>query len=417
MTAPRPSVTSLDILPVYGQSENRSSEAVALSQTLDAIAPEQIYYTFGLVSEAGRPVDTSGAGWGVSAMAAIDQTHPGTGFASAAGLGRVSPAFTLQFCRAARWRAAGHPEQGAIIGDHGYGGRFINEWRRDDASPIGRNQQFWMRESKRLADSFGVAIRCPYVYLFQGSSAKDQAGAAYRADFDVAHGETVTLATELFGAAPKLVVVVNGADVNTIGDIYATPGVQYRIALDYNGIIATWQRIYPINDQNAHVDPQTKMLIGETSDWAMSEVEAGRPWNVTYTVQKSGTQVVVRFALRPGETLMQRAGLYDAYGGAATCPNFGFEADGGIVSAVPDFAGDSVVLTLASASAGWLRFAHQVQDCYAMTDAGGYTMSAHRTTLFGSETRQSKLIPGQTLWRALPGFRGSFSGDSFHAEA
>jgi hypothetical protein len=417
VTAPRPSVTSLDILPVYGQSENRSSEAVALSQALDATAPGQIHYTFGMVTEAGRPVDSSGAGWGGSSMAAIDQTHPAQGFAPAAGLGRVSPAFTLQFCRAARWRAAGHPEQGAIIGDHGYGGRYINEWRRDDASPIGRNQQFWMRESKRLADGFGIAIRCPYVYLFQGSSAKDQPGAVYRADFNVAHGETVALATELFGVAPQLVVVVNGADVNTIGDVYATPGAQYRIALDYGGIIATWQRIYPINDQNAHVDPDTKLLIGETSDWAISEVEAGRPWNITYGVEKSGSEVTVRFALRPGETLMQRASLYDAFGGAGTCVDFGFEADGGISSVTPDFAGNSVRLTLASASARWLRFAHQVQDCYALTDAGGYTMSAHRTTLFASETRASRLVPGQTLWRALPGFRGSFAGDSFQPEA
>lgn len=418
MTAPRPSVTSLEILPVYGQSENRSS-LDPLAAVLDAATPDQVYYTFGMVTDAGRTVDTSGAGWDseASAMAAIDQGHAATGFVPAANLGRVSPAFTLEYCRAASWRDKGEPGRGVIIGDHGYGGRYINEWRLDNASPIGRNQAFWLRESKRLADAFGIAMTCPYVYLFQGSSAKDQLGTVYRADFDVAHADTVGLCTQLFGAAPRLVVVVNGADVNTVGDIYATPGVQYRLALDYGAIIATWQRIYPINDRNAHTDGDVKVLIGETSDWAISEVEAGRPWNITYAVQKTGAVVKVSFALRPGETLMQRPTLYDAFGGAATCPNHGFEADGGIVSAVPDLAGNSVTITLASADATWLRFAYQVQDCYDMADAGGYTMSAHRTTLFGSHTRASRFVPGQTLWRALPGFRGTFRNGTFVDEA
>lgn len=416
MTAPRPSVTSLEILPVYGQSENRSSES-PLAASLDAESSGQVYYTFGMVTEAGRPVDTAGAGWSGTGMAAINQTHPASGFASAAGLGRVSPAFTFQHCRAASLKAAGQADKGVILADHGYGGRYITEWRHDDSSPIGRNQNYWMRESKRLADAFGITMTCPYVYLFQGSSAKDQAGSVYRADFDVAHGETVALATELFGVAPKLVVVVNGADVNTIGDSYATPGVQYRIAQDYDGIIASWQRIYPINDQNAHVDAEVKVLIGETSDWAVAEVAAGRSWNIAYGVAKSGTSVTVSFALRPGETLLQRAGLYDSFGGAATCANFGFEAEGGIASVVPDFNGNTVAITLNSGDSKWLRFAHQVQDCYSMTDAAGYTMSAHRTTLFGSHNRTSRFVPGQTLWRALPGFRGTFSGENFVSES
>ena len=418
MTAPRPSVTSLEILPVYGQSENRSSPD-PLAATLDAATPEQVYYTLGMVTTAGRAVDTSGAGWdaAANAMAEIDQTRPASGLASAANLGRVSPAFTLQYCRAASWRDKGESGRGVVIGDHGYGGRYINEWRLKDASPIGRNQAFWLAESKRLADSFGIAMTCPYVYLFQGSSAKDQPGTVYRADFDVAHAETVAQCTALFGAAPRLVVVVNGGDVNTLGDLYATPGVQYRLALDYGAIIATWQRAYPINDRNAHVDGETKVLIGETTDWAISEVEAGRPWTITYDVQKAGAVVTVSLALRPGETLMQRATLYDTFGGAATCADFGFEADGGIVSAVPDFGGNTVTITLASADAAWLRFAHQVQDCYDMADAAGYTMSAHRTTLFGSHARASRFVSGQTLWRPLPGFRGTFRDGVFVDDA
>ncbi|MTH79003.1 hypothetical protein [Paracoccus aestuariivivens] len=415
MTAPRPTVTALEILLVYGQSENRSSED-PLAATLDAATQGQIYYLSGLLDESGNAVGPSGAGWSGSGMAAINQLAPAKGFASATGLGRVSPAYTLQYCRSATWRDQGVPDKGAIIVDHGYGGRYIAEWRPDDTSPVGRNQLYWMRECKRLADEFSVQISCPYVFLFQGSSAKDQASSIYEQDFRVAHEATLAEATRLFGRPPRLVTVVNGSDVDSNGDVYATPGLQYRLTLEQQGIIATWQRIYPINDQNAHIDGATKILIGETCHWAITESEAGNPWNITYTVSKTGDAVTVQFTLRPGETLFDRSDLYDAFGGAATCPNYGFEADGGILAATPDLAGNTVKLRLANPSAAWLRFAHQVQDCYTMTDATGYTMSAHRTTLFGSEARASRFVTGQTLWRALPGFRGRFSGDVFMAE-
>lgn len=404
-------------MPVYGQSENRSSNDVPeIARLLNAATSEQVYYTYGMTDQNGVPIGPNGAGWTGAALNSIDQGHAATGFVSASTLDRVSPAFTFQYARAARWRDAGQSDQGVVIGDHGYGGRYINEWITANASPLGRNQLYWMRESKRLANDFGVTIRCPYVYLFQGSSAKDQPGLTYRQDFDIAHAETIAQAIALFDQTPQLVVVVNGADVNTVGDVYATPTVQYQIARDYGGVIATWQRIYPINDRNAHVDGDVKVLIGETCDWAVSETEAGHPWNVTYSVAKAGAAVTVTFALRPGETLVDRADLYAAYGGHATCPNFGFEAEGGILSAVPNLAGNSVAITLAQPSSGWLRFAHQVQDCYAMADAGGYTMSAHRTTLFPSHTKPSRFVAGQTLWRALPGFRGTFSGDVFVAQ-
>lgn len=415
MTAPRPTVTTLEILPVYGQSENRPT-LDGLADALDLAAPGQVYFLSGLIDEAGRSLGPSGAGWYGDGMAAIDQTRPASGYASATGLGRVSPAYTLQYCRAADRRQPEARDFGTVIADHGYGGRYIREWRPEDASPIGRNQLYWMRECKRLADEFGTAISCPYVLLFQGSSAKDQLAATYDADFRIAHEATLSEAETLFGTRPRLVTVVNGADVDTTGDVYATPGLQYRLTLEYGGIIASWQRIYPINDSNAHISGEAKVLIGETCDWAISEVEAGHSWNITYSVTKAGEVVTVTFGLRPGETLHELAGLYDAYGGAPTCPNHGFEAEGGILETIPDLAGNTVTIRLADAASGWLRFAHQVQDCYALSDAEGITMSAHRTTLFGSETRESRFVPGRLLRRALPGFRGTFEGDSFLPE-
>ncbi|MDS9468108.1 hypothetical protein RGQ15_11075 [Paracoccus sp. MBLB3053] len=410
VTAPVPSVTSLEIMPVYGQSENRPLQETSAAD-IETAAREQVYYTYGLRDRQGSLLGPLGAGLGE-----IDQSVTATGFMSATGQGRVSPAFTFQFARAARWRDEGRTAQGTIIGDNGFGGRQINEWIASDPSPLGRNQTYWMRESARLANEFGIALSCPYVFLFQGTSAKDQVGSSYRADFETAHTETLNEAQSLFGASPRLVVVVNGADVNSIGDLYETPGAQYRLAMEHDGIVATWQRVFLINDLNIHPTGRTQVLIGETCDWAVSEVEAGNVWNITYSVAKSGAHVTVRFSLRPGETLMSRPDLYDAFGGSATCLDFGFEAEGGIQSALPDWEGDSVTLVLRSASAGWLRFAHQLQDCYAMADAQGRTMSAHRSTLFGSHTRESRFVPGERLWRPLPGFRGKFSGDLFIPE-
>ncbi|HWL58926.1 MAG TPA: hypothetical protein VNQ78_19920 [Paracoccus sp. (in: a-proteobacteria)] len=407
MTAPRPSVTSLEIMPAYGQSENRPLPD-ALSADLDAATSELAYYTYGMVDENGAMIGPLGAG-----LAEIDRKKPATGFMAATGHGRISPAFAFQYARAAQWREDGATGRGVVIGDNGFGGRVIREWLPEDASPIGRNQLLWMRENARLADEFQISMACPYVFLFQGTSAKDQPGAAYRQEFEAAHAATLAEARALFGVEPRLVVVVNGADVNSIGDVYETPAAQYRIALDHGGIIATWQRIFPIADRNIHPSGQSQVLIGETCDWAAREVEAGHPWNITYAVRKSGAVVTVQFNLRPGEVLIERPDLYDAFGGKATCPDFGFEAEGGILEATPDFAGGSVRLTLANSRASWLRFAHQSQDCYAMTDGVGVSMSAHRSTLFGSHSRPSRFVAGETLWRPLPGFRGRFEGEGF----
>ncbi|MDT1063286.1 hypothetical protein RM190_15530 [Paracoccus sp. CPCC 101403] len=85
------------------------------------------------------------------------------------------------------------------------------------------------------------------------------------------------------------------------------------------------------------------------------------------------------------------------------------------MNATVDFAGDTVTILLADPDAGWIRFAHQSQDCHTMQDATGISMSAHRTTLFGSHSQPSRFVAGETLWRALPSFRGRFANDRFEA--
>lgn len=411
MTAPRPSVTTLELLPAYGQSENRPSRSAEALAPLDAATESQIYFTYGLVDADGAMLGPAGA-----ALKAINQDVAASGFMTAAALGSVSPAYVFQYARAARWRDDDAAQHGAVIADHGSGGRRIEEFQLDNPTPCGRNQIYWLRESARLAASFGVELRCPYVFAFIGTSAKTQSASDFHTAFNAAHAPLVAEVEALTGTQPKLVMVMNGSDVRSIGDVYATPSAQYRLAQEHGALMATWQRIYPINDRNIHLDPQEKVLIGETCAWAAEVDEAGGRWNITYHVAKSGNTVTVTFDLMPDEVLLNRADLYDAFGGSATCPHFGFEAEGGILAAIPDFGGNTVTLTLANPAASWLRFAHQLQDCSELVDERGYAMSAHRATLFGSLTRPSRFVDGQTLWRPLPGFRGSFVGDSFVAE-
>ena len=170
-----------------------------------------------------------------------------------------------------------------------------------------------------------------------------------------------------------------------------------------------------IADDNIH-PPTSELLIGgEMADWAVQAIEAGEPWTMWATITKAGTTVTVTFALRPGESLTDLADLYADYGGAATCPHFGFEAFGGIAAAVLDGAAGTVTLTLNSATATWLRFAMQRQDVSGpgTKDAAGLGYGAHRTTLRSTQTRPSQLYPGKTLRRCPPSFSGTFSGDVF----
>mgnify|MGYP003407434149 CR=1 FL=1 len=413
MTPPAVSVTSLELMPVFGQSENRPL-ASDLSSALASTTAGQVYYLSGMATVQGAEVGPSGA-----RTVAIDQTIPATGFMSADTLGDVSPAFTFQQARAARWRDAGQVERGAVIADHGSGGRFINEWMESDPSPLGRNQNYWIRQSAARAGDQTVTVASPYFFVFQGQSGGLWTYAEYETAFNSAADYMLDeIASSVGGTQPVPVTVVIGGTVNTTERPYENAKFQYDMTLARGGILATWQRAFLIGDNYIHPRAREQVLYGETCEWAVSEVEAGNAWNITYSVSKTDATVVVTFNLRPGETLMDRAGMYDLYGGSSTCPNYGFEADGGIVSAVPNLSGNTVTLTLSRPDAAWMRFAMQRQNVFnrynEIVDTDGVTRrlnySAHRTTLFGSHTRASRFVPGETLWRPLPSFAVPFGG-------
>ena len=416
VTAPSElTVTSLEILPIYNQSENRPKPNATLAADLLAMQDNQSYYLAGTQTTLGNAIAFQGAtGADKSATGRTAQSIPATGFAAYPGE-QVSPAFTMQQMRAARWHDAGDDSKGVVLGDHSYGGQEILAYdvTRTDKF-IGRNTIFAMNESKRVGDLLGVTVTMPYVFLFQGTEAKDTPGAQYRSEFDLVHGQFLAGTASAFSTPPRLVTIINGADVNTIGDTYDTPGVQYRLTRDYGGIIATWQRDFLISDANIHTSTSTQALEGEIAERAIAEVEAGNPWNITYSVVKSRSAVTVTFDLRPGETLMELANMFNEFGGAATCPHYGFEADGGIAAA--RWSGNTVTLTLNNQGATWFRLAHQVQNVSTFADANGLTMSAHRSTLFGSHTWPSQIVSGAILRRPVPGFRGTFSGNTFVPE-
>ena len=413
MTAPvTPTVTNMLVLPMFGQSENRPKPDSALASALLEDVGGQSYILTGTVTTLGNSISFAGAtGADKTALGRTDQSVQATGFAPFTG-GQVSPTFTFGQLLVADRRAAGDDTFGVVLADPSYGGQEILAFdtTRTDKF-IGANQVYHLLECARVGAALGIEVTAPWVFLFQGSQAKDTTGAQYRAEFDLVYGQLLNAMAPAYPATPRLIGIVNGADVNTTGDTYDTPETQYQLLLDYGGVVATWQRDFPINDFNAHTSTAVQVLEGETAHRAAFEAEAGNPWNITYAVAKSGASVTVTFALRPGETLMEIADLFDDYGGAATCPHFGFEADGGISAA--SWTGNTVTLTLNNSSAGWLRLAQQVQNVSTFADANGLTMSAHRSTLFGSHTWPSLTVAGETIRRPVPGFSGTFSGDTF----
>ena len=408
MTAPEDlTVTKLEVLPMFGQSEMRPKPDTALADALRAMQDNPPYYLAGTRTTLGNAIEVQGAtGADRTATGRTDQSVPATGFTAYTG-NQISPGFTF-----AQLRAAEDDTLGVVLADPSYGGQEILAFdtTRTDKF-IGANQVYHLREAVRVGDALGIEVTAPWAFLFQGTQAKGTPGAQYRTEFDLVYGQLRDAMTADYPAAPRLIGIVNGADVNTNGDTYDTPETQYQLLLDYGGIIAGHQRDFKIMDTNIHTTTAVQVLEGETAYRAAAEVEVGNPWNITYTVAKSGATVTVTFALRPGETLMELADLFDDYGGAATCPNFGFEADGGISAA--SWTGNTVTLTLNNASAGWLRLAQQVQNVSTFADASGLTMSAHRSTLFGSHTWPSLTVAGETIRRPVPGFSGTFSGDTF----
>ena len=408
MTAPEvPTVTKLEVLPMFGQSEMRPKPDLALANALRAMQDSPPYYLAGTRTTLGNAIEVQGAtGADRTANGRTDQSVPATGFAAYTG-DQVSPGFTF-----AQLRAAQDDTLGVVLADPSYGGQEILAFdtTRTDKF-IGANQVYHLREAVRAGTALGIEVTAPYVFLFQGTQAKNTPGAQYRTEFDLVYGQLRAAMTADYPALPRLIGIVNGGDVNTNGDTYDTPETQYQLLLDYGGVIAGWQRDFKIMDTNIHTTTAVQVLEGETAYRAAAEVEAGNPWNITYQVVKSGASVTVTFALRPGETLMEIADLFDDYGGATTCRNFGFEADGGISAA--SWTGNTVTLTLNNASAGWLRLAQQVQNVSTFADANGLTMSAHRSTLFGSHTWPSLTVAGETIRRPVPGFSGTFNGNTF----
>ena len=411
VTAPEvPTVTKLEVLPMFGQSEMRPKPDTALADALRAMQDSPPYYLAGTRTTLGNAIEVQGAtGADKSATGRTGQSIPATGFAAYTG-DQVSPGFTF-----AQLRAAQDDTLGVVLADPSYGGQEILAFdtTRTDKF-IGANQVYHLREAVRVGDALGIEVTAPYVFLFQGTQAKGTPGAQYRTEFDLVYGQLRDAMTADYPAAPRLIGIVNGADVNTNGDTYDTPETQYQLLLDYGGVIAGWQRAFKIRDTNIHTTTAVQVLEGETAYRAAAEVEAGNPWNITYAVAKSGATVTVTFALRPGETLMEIANLFNDYGGAATCRHFGFEAEGGISAA--SWTGNTVTLTLNNASAGWLRLAQQVQNVSSFADASGLTMSAHRSTLFGSHTWPSLTVAGEVIRRPVPGFSGTFSGNTFTPE-
>ncbi|UXU73836.1 MULTISPECIES: hypothetical protein [unclassified Paracoccus (in: a-proteobacteria)] len=398
--------THLRVLPALIQSEGRPVADNAASSAMLSLGQSRGVYIRGLqiVGKGASPI------WGAGPDQ-LNQSVPAVDFGLAAGAmsGRASTVYTAQYA----WAAAQPASRGVLIGDNGFGGVLAEQYLTSYPGYIGENNRYWLQEARRLAIAAGWTPQAPYLLHFVGTSAKTQTYAEAREAVEQVWDQFRGWCQSDFGQIPRPVVVQTGADLDTRSEAYHVTAAHHDVTKAYAGLIATSQRIWPIADQNIHPSAMVRVLIGEIIARAIIEDEAGRKWTPWPSVTKSGATVTVSFDLRPGETLANLPNFYADYGGAATCQHYGFEASGGIMSAVPDLDGNSVTITLEDPGAAWLRFAMQRQDVRAHVDGAGLTYSAHRTTLFASETFASAAYPGQVLRRALPSFSGNFVGDAF----
>lgn len=374
---------------------------------IDGLAGQMVYLE-GLRTTGGIAV----APWGPGGLA-LDMTIPATritDIAPALG-GRGGILLSAQSCYLHRTIGAG-PNHGALVMDAGLGGLNVDKMLVGQLQ--GDNYYYMLSEVAQRAADQGVTVTCPEIIHYIGTSSKNEAYALALGNINLVWDQQQGYCQTTWGQTPRIIAGQTGGDCNTAPDAYDVTMAQYDAIRDRGGEIATSQRIWPINDNNIHTDVDVSVMIGEVIDWCRETVDAGGKWTPWASITKSGETVTVAFDLRPGETLVNRAGFYDDHGGAGTAPNFGFEADGGIVSAVPDLDGNTVVVTLTNPTATWLRFAMQRQDVLSYGVPLGvqtYNQSSHRTTLFPSETRASRFYPDRTLWRSLPSFAVYFDGD------
>ena len=168
MTAPEvPTVTKLEVLPMFGQSEMRPKPDLALADALRAMQDSPPYYLAGTRTTLGNTIEVRGATMAdKTPNGRTDQSVPATGFAAYTG-DKVSPGFTF-----AQLRAAGDDTLGVVLADPSYGGQEILAFdtTRTDKF-IGANQVYHLREAVRVGSALGIAVTAPWVFLFQGTQA------------------------------------------------------------------------------------------------------------------------------------------------------------------------------------------------------------------------------------------------------
>lgn len=337
----------------------------------------------------------------------MDRNVPATGLLDASGAlgGRGGILIAAQSDYVFRQIANGVTDEGALIMDAGAGG--MNQSSMLAGEVPGDNYYYMLSEMLRCAAEQDIEVTIPEIIHYIGTSSKGETYAVASENLNALWTEQSNWVFNALGTRPDVFTGQTGGDCNTAPDLYEITAAQYDLTKDWGGEIATSQRIWPIADNNIHTDVDVSVKIGEVVSWCRTERNAGRKWTPWYTLSRTGNVVTVSFDLRPGETLVDRPSIYNSFGGASTALNYGFEAQGGVNSVVPDFNGNTVQVTLNNSDASWFRFASQRQDVLPFgvpTGPNTYNMSSHRTTLFPSETRESRFYPGELLWRSLPSF-------------
>lgn len=287
---------------------------------------------------------------------------------------------------------------------HGAGGQPVANF--GVGTTLYSNQAHWLAQA--VAHFSPADVTVPRRIWNQGEADRLLARGAYKSAFDVVFAERNALIQSATGQAdpPQWFLFQTGG--------YMRKQDNHWMVLDQVDIVREGKAILigpnwqvPVADGNVHPGIAEHIRLYETAAWCISEVEAGRAWNLLppASVTRSGDTIIIPISIRDDETLTTVPGKYADYGGDPD--HLGLEVVGGgsIVSA--GVSGGNIVLEV-SGTVTAVKHAHQRAagiDYANWLDSDGKGYVAHRSLIRTTLTK-SLTVAGHalTLERWVPSF-------------
>ena len=334
-----------------------------------------------------------------------------TGNAQASAVGNVPPSFIGAVARARDGLSAG---RGISYQFHGAGGQSVTNL--DSSTGEGttvipwENFTFSVGQQASYWSGRGVSVNCPVFSYNQGEADVAQPRGWWLSRFTTLYNETVSTVRTATGqtSGPQLYLYQTGGYMNKVNGHQVVLD-QLDAVRNLSGVLVApiyWQKISNDDARGVHMGTQGNLQLGELENWAITEHEAGRSWNLLppVTVTRTGDTITIPITVRSDETLTTSPGKYADYGGDPA--NLGLEVDGGGSITSASVSGGNIVLQVSGIVTA-VRYAMQTTgiDYRTLTDAELMGYATHRGIIRTTLTR-TRTVGGLalTMERAVPSF-------------